>query len=155
MSSGHNISGQKGFTLLELVVVVAVLALLILAVASVLKPGEVIRDARDARRYMDVHQISMSLYRYIITNGVIPVEITAKEKQIGTAKVGCDTACPGADKSCVALGFLFPDYMSRYANDPLGGTDATTFYSVRRTEGNAIAVKACKPESHPSIQVIR
>lgn len=146
---------QDGFTLLEMLIVVTILALVVLAVASILKPGAIIRDARDARRYIDTQQLSSALYRYIIANESIPPDITSRERQIGTAKVGCDRVCPDADKSCISLSYLFPEYIQKYPTDPLGGTDQTTFYSIKRGEGNVIIIKACTPESHQSIQVSR
>ncbi len=63
---------KKGFTLVELLIVIAVLAILIAAVIIVLNPGEILAQARDSQRVSDMSSIKSALSLYIIQSSVPP-----------------------------------------------------------------------------------
>ena len=52
---------KKGFTLVELLIVIAVLAILIAAVVIVLNPGEILAQARDSQRLNDLNTLKSAL----------------------------------------------------------------------------------------------
>lgn len=56
---------QRGFTLLELTIVMAVLAIGAIAAVLVLNPAEQLRRARDTRRIADLQSISSALLLYL------------------------------------------------------------------------------------------
>ncbi len=64
-------SKNKGFSLLELLIVIAILAILFAAVLIFLDPSETLRKTRDARRIADLAQIKKSIEMYI-QDQVIP-----------------------------------------------------------------------------------
>ena len=61
-------SGKKGFTLLELVIVLGILAVLALTVILVLNPVKIFQEARDTQRIADVGQMTKALNVYVATS---------------------------------------------------------------------------------------
>lgn len=58
---------KKGFTLLELLIVIAILAILAAAAVVVLNPAELLRRARDSERITDLANLRNSLNLYLTT----------------------------------------------------------------------------------------
>jgi len=55
----------KGFTLVELLIVIAILAVLAAAVVIVLNPGELLAQSRDAKRINDLNTLRAAIATYI------------------------------------------------------------------------------------------
>lgn len=62
---------QKGFTLLELLIVIAILAILATATVLVLNPVELLKQARDAQRLTDMNNLNSAISLYV-TNVASP-----------------------------------------------------------------------------------
>jgi type IV pilus assembly protein PilA len=58
-------TAKKGFTLVELLIVIAILAVLAAAVVIVLNPGELLAQARDSQRLNDLDTMKNALAIYI------------------------------------------------------------------------------------------
>src|SRR3989344_8708718 len=89
---------RKGFTLIEVLIVVTVIALLSVSVFVALDPAKRVKDAKDSRRTTDVNSILTAVHEYIIDNkGALPTGLTTGmvEKQLGTAGTGCAIATGG------------------------------------------------------------
>ncbi|MFA5776811.1 MAG: prepilin-type N-terminal cleavage/methylation domain-containing protein [Patescibacteria group bacterium] len=56
---------KKGFTLVELLVVIAILAVLAVAVVVILNPGELIKQARDSTRISDLAALNSAIALYL------------------------------------------------------------------------------------------
>jgi len=78
-------TNNKAFTLIELLIVIAIIAVLAAAVIIIVRPGEVLQQARDATRERHLHAVETSLYRYNIEEGGYPSSITETLTEI------CDT----------------------------------------------------------------
>jgi len=78
---------NKGFTLLELLIVIAILAVLATVVVLILDPAETIRKARDVQRISDLSTLKTAIILFI------------GEKGGGTAIAG-----PGAANECRSAG---------------------------------------------------
>jgi prepilin-type N-terminal cleavage/methylation domain-containing protein len=62
---------RQGFTLLELLLVIAVLAILALTIILVINPGETLKKSRDAQRFSDLSTVKSAISFYI-TNTSTP-----------------------------------------------------------------------------------
>lgn len=68
----NRISGQKGFTILELLVVVALLVILATMGLALLNPTRIFGQGRDAKRISDLKQVQNALQLYFNDNKVYP-----------------------------------------------------------------------------------
>jgi prepilin-type N-terminal cleavage/methylation domain-containing protein len=151
-----NRSIKKGFTLIEMLVVVSIIAILIVVVFESLDPLRQFREARNARRWSHINSISIATYRYIIEKGVYPTGVGEQKRQIGTSKTGCSSNCPGAVDTCIDLISTISDYLPIMPIETNGGTQDKTGYAISKTGvNNVITVTACSPENGANIFVMR
>jgi len=87
---------QGGFTLLEVLLVVAIIAILAGIVIIAINPGKQLGDTRNAQRQADVTTILNAVYQYALdNNGVVPATITATPTEVcktGTAPATCTSS---------------------------------------------------------------
>lgn len=147
---------QKGFTLLEILLVVAAIAILAGIVILALNPAKQLGDTRNAQRRADVNTILNAIYQYAIDrNGTLPSGITTTLTEIcasGTATTTCTTG------SLIPLNELAWDerYITAIPRDP-NGTCATNgiCYQVKKTANGRVNVVAPNAENGASISVTR
>lgn len=60
---------KKGFTLLELLIVIGILAILSTILIIVINPAEMLRKARDSQRISDLNTIKTALSFYLVESG--------------------------------------------------------------------------------------
>ena len=65
---------KKGFTLLELLIVIGILAILATAVTLVLNPAELLKQARDGNRLNDLRALNNALGLFIVASSTLPID---------------------------------------------------------------------------------
>ncbi len=154
-------SSHRGFTLLEILLVVAAIGILAGIVILALNPGKQLGDTRNAQRRADVNTILNAAYQYSIDNsGNFPGgidAITASSQVLGTAVAGCNTTCTATTTvvACANLTSTIPTYIVGIPQDPSSGNAANTDYYINRVASGRLTVGACNPERGVVISVTR
>lgn len=138
---------QKGFTLIEILLVIGIIAVLATVVIVALDPAKRFADARDARRLSDIQSILNATQQYIIDNkGVLPSGLDTTERQLGTASSGCSISgnCGvSGDGDCLDLSGGLAKYLKEMPYDPQNGSSSTTHYSIVADSNGIVTVTAC------------
>ena len=153
---------QKGFTLLEILLVVAAIAILAGIVILALNPSKQLGDTNNAQRRSDVNTIMNAVYQYAIdNNGSLPSEIdstTSSSQVLGTDSSGCDSTCTATTTvaACVnLLGTLAPTYIVDIPFVPKTGAASSTDYYINKDANGRVTVGACDAEQSATIEITR
>ena len=137
---------QHGFTLLEILLVVAAIGILAAIVIVAINPQRQLGKVRDAERQSEVGTLKDGIEQYSLDNrGQYPSGI-----EVNTYKEVCDTEAV-APSNCpdyyVDLSGLVPEQLAAIPRDPQASdTNEDTGYEVGKDENGNIAVKASNTE---------
>lgn len=172
----------RGFTMIELIVIIAVIAILAGAVFVAMDPARRLHEARNARRQSDVATILDAVVKYqadaegthystvaaLTTGKYVLIGTTANDDGLCTQESTAADACANAATStgtadCLDLSAIGTDYLGRIPYDPKTGAATNTRYYLLRDSKNAITVGACDEEGEgsggtgtaPTIEVVR
>lgn len=142
---------QKGFTLIEILLVVAAIAILAGIVIVAINPAKQLGDTRNAERRSSVNTILNGVTQYAVdNNGVLP------------AGVGTTTAeiCASGAVSCVGfvdLTVLTTNgrYLVSIPNEPQKVNANGAGYQISRDANGRLTVSAQYPEQGATISVTR
>ena len=146
---------RKGFTLIEILIVIAILVIMATVVVVALNPTKRFQDARNSRRSSDVQSILTAIHQSIVdNNGTMPTGITTVEKQLGTCTTGGTATCTTTNAACLDMSTTLATYLKSIPMDPNGSVSLTE-YSVVADTNNLITVRACGAEGGKIIQISR
>lgn len=144
---------RKGFTLIELIIVIAIIAVLAAAIFVAIDPARRLHESRNARRSSDVATILEAVKTFQAdNNGTHYVEIddliAGNYYTIGTCNAGGNTGCGahGTGAVCVDLSDIGTNYLADVPMDPSTGSASKTDYFLMKDENGAVTVGACDPE---------
>jgi prepilin-type N-terminal cleavage/methylation domain-containing protein len=138
---------NAGFTLLEILLVVAAIAILAGIVIVAINPAQQLAETRDAQRRSDVQTISSAIIQYTIKNGHLPDNFpTAAE---GTC-IGQNLKICKRGVSCGGIELdndLVPDFIAAIPTDPSSSELDFTGYMAYRLPDPSTRVVVCHPYS--------
>jgi type IV pilus assembly protein PilA len=153
------ISNKKGFTLLEVLLVIGLIAILAGIVVVAINPARQITQANDTQRSSDVTAILNAVWQYTIdNNGTLPDDTdgedieNANAKILGTSDADCSNLeCPAltTNAACIDLSSdLVTTYIGSMPINPGNSTnsyDATnTGYAISQDSSGLITVQSCE-----------
>lgn len=148
------IKRQAGFTLLEVLLVVAIIAILAGIVIIAINPSKNLGDTRNTQRQADVTTILNAVYQYSLdNNGSIPSGVTTTATEICATGAA---SCTGlVDLSAVTTN---EKYVVSLPKDPQCSTTCATNgngYKISKDANNRITVAAPAAENGKTISVTR
>lgn len=150
---------ERGFTLLEILLVVAAIAILAGIVIVAINPGRQLGETRNAQRRVDVRTILSAIQQYQLRTGSLPEGIRTWSD---CAEDESQEICATGASSCsglVDLSMLTDDqtYLTAIPVDPMGsitGGDNGSGYMVYLNDvSNRVTVCAWQAELDESISI--
>jgi prepilin-type N-terminal cleavage/methylation domain-containing protein len=129
---------KKGFTLLEILLVIAAIGILAAIVIVAINPNRQLAQTRDAERQVEVNSLAKALDQYLIDNGEYPSSITGSLQEV---------CAPGGSSGCTDLSIdLVPMYLAAIPVDPQVTGDGSGYSVAVNPVNNAISVRASSAE---------
>jgi len=143
---------KKGFTLVEILLVIVIIAILAAIVIVAINPGRQISQANNTQRSSDVTTLLNATYQYGMDNrGVLPSEITTTPTVVGSGTGQIDVCS-----------YLVPTYIVAMPFDPTATgalyTSCTTYdtgYNISVDANGRLTVSAPSAELSETITVSR
>lgn len=146
----HLVRSLSGFTLIEILVVVALIAILAAVTIVAINPGKNFADTRNTTRTADVAQILNAVTQYTYEEGNSISDFGA----ITACTAGSDAIGTGVGNIDLAT-LLVDEFIVGIPLDPNGGTDADTGYTICLTAGGRVEIAAPSAENGQTISVRR
>jgi prepilin-type N-terminal cleavage/methylation domain-containing protein len=144
---------HEGFTLLEILLVVAAIAILAGIVILAINPTKQLGDTRNAQRQADVNTILNAVYQYALdNNGTLPTGIGTT-----AASICLTTGATCTSGSLVDLGVLTAagKYIVAIPKDPSTSSTTNAGYTIMKDANNRVTVAAPSAEQGKTISVTR
>ncbi len=143
---------RKGFTLVEVLLVIVIIAILAGIVIVAINPARQISQANNTERSSDIQTVLNAVHEYAIDNrGVLPAAITTTATVVGSG-----------DSQIDICGVLVPTYVAEMPYDPIAsGADYTscasydTGYTIAKDANGRITVAAPSAELSEVLSVTR
>jgi type IV pilus assembly protein PilA len=153
-------SNSKGFTLLEILLVVGIISILAGIVILAINPTKQLGDSRNAQRRSDVLTILNAIYQYSIdNNGDLPDDLAVEDCTLALAEIDTDASAGEVDLyTNLVVSAASSTYLVDIPNDPQASSTAEgalSGYAAVKTSSGRITVCAPFAENNVTISVTR
>lgn len=143
-----SIKNRQGFSLLELVIVMAVLMILGTALFFWIDPVEQVGKAKDKRRQQDILNIANAFADYSRDHkGALPIlgQVDTNKKVLCTNQSGAQLTCGASTQYCLKIDDqeFFAKYLGKLPLDPDKTSDQDTGYYILRDANNNLTFGSC------------
>lgn len=151
-------SQQKGFTLIEVLLVVAILAILAGIVILAINPQKQLREAHISQRKADTNTILSAVYQYSIDNkGSMPGSNTptAPTAAIEICTSTISATCTGASLADMSALISAQTYLTAIPVDPAGNVTNGAGYTIQKSANGRISITAPAVGDYPAYTVTK
>lgn len=148
-----SLQNLKGFTLIEILLVVAAIAILAGIVIVAINPAKQLGDTRNAARNAAVTTILNAITQYAVdNNGILPAGITLTPTEVCSSAVATSSCTGLVDLSVLTTN---GKYVTAIPDEPQKTLVNGAGYIVSKNVNGRITVSAQFPESGVTISVTR
>ena len=138
---------NSAFTLIELIITIAIIAILAALSFVALNPGKRIGQAKDDQRLTEARSIEEAIDKYTVDNRVLPITIAAAANgsyMITIAAAADQLSCAGVAMDNLNISTELNDYLPSLPLDPNitdESTEGTGYFLVK--DENSIQIGSC------------
>ena len=113
---------KKGFTLLELLIVIGILAILSTTMILVINPAEILKKARDSQRISDLNTLKSAIAYYITATSSPSIGLSTKTYSSNVTGVNCGRTTASATTTLTVdgNGWIPINFNSLTGGSPIG-----------------------------------
>ncbi|MEK7188004.1 MAG: prepilin-type N-terminal cleavage/methylation domain-containing protein [Patescibacteria group bacterium] len=148
------VKSKKGFTLIEILLVVAAIAILAGIVILAINPNKQLGDTRNAQRRVDVNTILNAVYQYTIdNNGTLPTTVSTTLVEICRSTIA--TSSCGSLTNLTDVLAASQKYLVSLPTDPIAVSASGTGYFISKSSNGRLTVSAPSAEQSSTISITR
>ncbi|MBT4209772.1 MAG: hypothetical protein HOE19_02570 [Candidatus Komeilibacteria bacterium] len=151
---------NKGFTIVELSIMIGVFVVLAVGVFSMLNPTKRLGQANNTQRWEDLTALAKAVELYQIDNAALPSDLADASMWNDQKKVLCSSPaeldCDGQARDCLVVNDS--DFLGEYIDvlpiDPIKSVSTDTGYYITRTGDDMMTFGACSTYNEEEIELV-